>query len=220
MSKIQSTTLSLIRHGQVHNPEKVIYGRLPGFGLSDLGKRQVEGAADYLKNAAITAVYSSPLLRARQTAEIVLKYHPDLSVQIAEPINEVSFRFEGQPMENMADRNWDLYTGVSAEYEQPGDVVARVTQFLATLRCSHPGQHIALVTHGDVIAFTILWYNNRELIPQNKHSLDTLGFADDYPSPASLFNIIYTTSDPAEKPRLEYVKPYDATLEDGGLSPR
>ncbi len=214
------TIISLIRHGQVHNPEKIIYGRLPGFGLSDLGKLQVEGTAQYLKNAPISAVYSSPLLRARQSAGILLKHHPDLVLQIAEPINEVRFLFEGQPMENMAERNWDLYTGVNAAFEQPSDVVARVTVFLSQLRDAHPGEHVVLVTHGDVIAFTVLWFSKCELIPQNKHTLDTLGFADDYPAPASVFNILYTSNDPGGKPTIEYIKPYDAALEDGGVSPR
>ncbi len=220
MSNTQPTIISLIRHGQVHNPQKVIYGRLPGFELSDLGKQQAEATADYLKHAALTAIYSSPLLRARQTAGIVRTYHPGIALQIAEQVNEVTFLFEGQPMANMADRNWDLYTGVGAEYEQPEDVVARVTPFLLTLRDTYPGQHLAIVSHGDVIAFTLLWFNNRELIPQNKHTLDTFGFSDDYPAPASISNLIYYSSDPAEKPRLQYVKPYGETLEDWGASPR
>ena len=220
MAKNKTTTISFIRHGQVHNPEKVIYGRLPGFGLSDLGVRQVEGTASFLDKVELAAIYSSPLLRARQTADIILQYHQELSVKIANSINEVRFQFEGQPMANMADRNWDLYTGVSDEFEQPEDIIARVKPFLFSLRNTYPAQHVALVTHGDVIAFTLLWLSNRDLIPQNKHTLDTLGLSDDYPAPASITNLLYCTSDPAESPQLHYSKPYDASLEDQGTSPR
>jgi broad specificity phosphatase PhoE len=214
------TTISFIRHGQVYNPEKLIYGRLPGFGLSDMGKRQVEGTADYLKQISLAAIYSSPLLRARQTADLIHHYHRQLSIKTASPINEVRFQFEGQPMENMKARNWDLYTGVSPDFEQPIDIVNRVKPFLYDLREQYPGKHIALVTHGDVIAFTLLWLYKRALIPQNKHTLDSIGLADDYPAPASITNLIYSTSSRGEIPRLQYVKPYDASLEDQGVSPR
>lgn len=220
MSDNKTTTISFIRHGQVYNPEKVIYGRLPGFGLSGLGKSQAEGTAEYLKNTSLTAIYSSPLLRARQTAEIIGKHHPHIKVQTTESINEVMFEFEGQPMANMASRNWDLYTGTKAPYEQPTDILNRIKPFLNTLRDAYPGQHIALVTHGDVIAFTLLWINDCALIPQNKHSLDNFGIVDDYPAPASLSTLIYKSRESEEKPVLQYVKPYDTNLEDRGVSPR
>ncbi len=106
MSDNQQTTISLIRHGQVYNPGRVIYGRLPGFGLSNVGKRQVESTAEYLRLTNLAVIYSSPLLRARETADIIQQFHKDQSVMIADPINEVRFQFEGQPMDNMADRNW------------------------------------------------------------------------------------------------------------------
>ena len=65
------TKISLIRHGLVHNPAEVYYGRLPGFGLAELGRAQAAAAGDYLAGAGIVAVYHSPMLRAFQTAEIV-----------------------------------------------------------------------------------------------------------------------------------------------------
>ena len=220
MSDNQQTTISLIRHGQVYNPGRVIYGRLPGFGLSNMGKRQVESTAEYLRLTNLAVIYSSPLLRARETADIIQQFHKDQSVMIADPINEVRFQFEGQPMDNMADRNWDLYTGTSDEFEKPGDIINRVQPFLYSLRHKYSGQQLALITHGDVIAFTLLWVYNRELLPQNKHTLDTLGINDDYPAPASITNLIYSLGDPSATPQLEYIKPYDASLEDQGVSPR
>ncbi|MDF1513815.1 MAG: histidine phosphatase family protein [Anaerolineae bacterium] len=217
---MSSTIITIIRHGQVHNPQSVVYGRLPGFGLSDFGKRQVESASLHCQRMNFTALYSSPMLRARETAEIIGYYHPHLEVNIAEAINEVVFKFEGEPMDNLSSRGWDLYTGVGSGYEQPGDIILRVKPFLDTLRERHQNEHIALVTHGDVIAFTILWISGRELTPKNKHTLDTLGFEDDYPAPASLTHLTYSTIDPDEKPLINYVKPYDAFLDDRGVSPR
>ncbi|MEI7655913.1 MAG: histidine phosphatase family protein [Actinomycetes bacterium] len=58
----------LLRHGEVHNPEKVLYGRLPGYFLSDLGQQMARMAADAVAHRDITVVTSSPLERAVQTA--------------------------------------------------------------------------------------------------------------------------------------------------------
>lgn len=63
-----TTSVHLLRHGEVHNPDRVLYGRLPGFGLSELGVAQAELAAKYLAQRPIGHLVSSPLERARQTA--------------------------------------------------------------------------------------------------------------------------------------------------------
>ena len=67
-----ATTLYLVRHGEVHNPEGVIYGRLPGYGLSERGRRQIEAAAQALApRGPFAALYASPLQRARESAAIL-----------------------------------------------------------------------------------------------------------------------------------------------------
>lgn len=58
----------LVRHGEVFNPDRVLYGRLPGFHLSDLGVRQAQAAADWLAARDIGYLAASPLERAQQTA--------------------------------------------------------------------------------------------------------------------------------------------------------
>lgn len=63
------TTIHLLRHGEVFNPDKVLYGRLPGFRLSAAGEEMARMAAAWFVGRDVTAVYSSPLERARQTAE-------------------------------------------------------------------------------------------------------------------------------------------------------
>jgi broad specificity phosphatase PhoE len=63
-----AVTVHLLRHGEVHNPERLLYGRLPGFRLSELGERQAQAAADWLAQRDIGYLVSSPLERARQTA--------------------------------------------------------------------------------------------------------------------------------------------------------
>ena len=62
------TTLHLLRHGEVHNPTGVLYGRLPGYGLSERGRQMAERIASHVAGRDITAVIASPLQRAQETA--------------------------------------------------------------------------------------------------------------------------------------------------------
>lgn len=99
MTRIPATTLiSLVRHGEVANPEQVYYGRLPGFALSELGRRQATMAGQYLHPLSPSTIYHSPLLRARQTAELIAD---NLSgeVQVAECAHliEIHSPFDGRP---------------------------------------------------------------------------------------------------------------------------
>lgn len=70
---MRTTFVHLVRHGEVHNPERVSYGRLPGFPLSAEGRAQAQVAARYLRETGgrVTRLVSSPLERARESAGIV-----------------------------------------------------------------------------------------------------------------------------------------------------
>lgn len=82
----------LIRHGEVHNPESVLYGRLPGFGLSDQGRIMADRAAKFLheNDIQVSRIISSPLQRTKESAEPVAKlYGLDIEedVRLIEPWN-------------------------------------------------------------------------------------------------------------------------------------
>ncbi len=62
------TVVHLLRHGEVHNPQKILYGRLPGYRLSDAGRAMAEGIADHLAGSDITYLAASSLTRAQETA--------------------------------------------------------------------------------------------------------------------------------------------------------
>jgi broad specificity phosphatase PhoE len=62
------TTVHVLRHGEVYNPSKVLYGRLPDFHLSELGRQMAKAAAEALKDRDVTYVEASPLERAQETA--------------------------------------------------------------------------------------------------------------------------------------------------------
>lgn len=70
-----NATIHLVRHGEVENPKGIIYGRLPGFHLSERGQRQAAAAADHLADRDISAVWASPLERAQETAKAIASRH-------------------------------------------------------------------------------------------------------------------------------------------------
>lgn len=86
----------LLRHGHVHNPDGVLYGRLPEFRLSDAGQAMAAAAAEHLKSAGhdVARVVSSPLLRARQTAQHVADAF-GLDVEVDERVIEAGNAYEG-----------------------------------------------------------------------------------------------------------------------------
>ena len=63
-----ATVVHFVRHGLVHNPEGILYGRLPGFHLSAAGRAMAERVAEVLADQPIGVLFSSPLERARETA--------------------------------------------------------------------------------------------------------------------------------------------------------
>jgi broad specificity phosphatase PhoE len=89
--------IHLVRHGEVHNPEGVLYGRLPNFGLSDLGHKMAAEAANQLQNSGrkITALYCSPLQRTRESANPIAKAF-GLTAIIDEKFIEPHNIFEGK----------------------------------------------------------------------------------------------------------------------------
>jgi len=84
----------LVRHGEVDNPGGVLYGRLPGFRLSEAGRLMAKAAADYLAGRDVTVLKSSPLERAVETAEpIAAEFR--LPVESDERLIEPWNHFEG-----------------------------------------------------------------------------------------------------------------------------
>jgi broad specificity phosphatase PhoE len=88
-------TVHLLRHGEVYNPDRVLYGRLPGFRLSELGERQALAAAEWLAQRDVGYLVSSPLERAQQTAEPVAKAL-GLDVAIDERLIEADNHLQGR----------------------------------------------------------------------------------------------------------------------------
>lgn len=93
------STVHLLRHGEVFNPDRMLYGRIPGFGLSDLGFQMADGAGEYFaKRQAdggnVVRLVASPLLRAQQTAAPTSKAL-DLQIHTDERVIEAGNKLEG-----------------------------------------------------------------------------------------------------------------------------
>lgn len=86
--------LHFVRHGEVHNPERILYGRLEGYGLSDRGEQMAARSASALATRPIAKIYSSPLQRAQESAA-PLADELGLPVEIDERLNEGLNFFEG-----------------------------------------------------------------------------------------------------------------------------
>lgn len=89
--------IHLVRHGEVHNPEGVLYGRIPHFHLSERGHQMAKATADELKakQTPVRALYSSPLLRTRESAQPIqaaFNIEPKADSRFIEPTNV----FEGR----------------------------------------------------------------------------------------------------------------------------
>src|SRR5260221_10448635 len=105
-----STTVWLARHGEAHNPGALLYGRLPRVRLTPEGRRQAQALADFLAPRPLAAIYSSPMLRARRTAEAVLAQRSDLTrIRIDSDLQEVRTGWEGQPLNTLERIDWDFY---------------------------------------------------------------------------------------------------------------
>lgn len=199
--------IHLIRHGEVYNPDKILYGRLPRFRLNQNGRRQARAAGTHLNDYPIDALFSSPMLRARQTAREIVRHHPYLKLRISELINEACTSFEGRPGAEIDARNGDVYTGGNACSEQPQDIVDRTRRFIHRVGKQYTGGQVAAVTHGDVITFTVLWAMGFELTPKNKTRLLSAGYPDAYPAHTSITTLTYKNGRPEEKPCMSYCVP-------------
>ncbi|MCX8042598.1 MAG: histidine phosphatase family protein, partial [Desulfobacterota bacterium] len=198
------TTILLIRHAHVENPHRILYGRLPRFRLSALGREQAQHTARLLHHIPLAAVFSSPLLRCRQTAREILAFHPDLRLQISTRMTEVHTPYQGMPAAVVESRGGDVYTDAPTGYEQPADIVRRARSFLTSVRKHYTAACVAAVTHGDVIAFVALWACGFALTPANKLRLGRIGIFDAYPAHGSITMLTYHTDDPNERPQVTY----------------
>jgi broad specificity phosphatase PhoE len=168
-----TTTVHLVRHGEVFNPRGVLYGRLPDFHLSDRGRQMAEVVADHLAGRDIAAVISSPLERAQETAGPIAQRH-GLPIGTNEDLIEAGNYFQGLSF-GVGDgslrhpRHWPhLVNPFRPSWGEPYvHIVARmmraVTAALATARSAGSGREVVLVSHQLPVWETRLHLEHRRL---------------------------------------------------------
>lgn len=198
-----ATQIHFVRHGAVHNPQKLYYGRLPGFPLSDKGRRQAQAAAEALRHRPLAAMFSSPQQRAMETAEIIASHH-GLKVRTSTLLNEIYTPHQGRPESKMAQLNWDVYAGNEPPYESPTDVLRRIQQFIAEVRDKHAGRDTIAVTHGDPIAFLVLWTRGRPWTAEDRFPLYR-----DWLATGAIATLVYKTENKDKVPTVECSRPHE-----------
>ena len=160
---MKPTTLFFLRHGEVHNPQDIVYARLPRFRLSERGRQEAETTAKFLRRERLSAIYASPMLRARQTARIVRAHHPAAPLHISKHLLEIKTSYQGAPRSEMIKIDWDFYNHRKPGDESLADILARLqTQLQVTLK-RHPGEKVMWVAHGDPVIIFTLWGQGRPL---------------------------------------------------------
>ncbi|MDR1768220.1 MAG: histidine phosphatase family protein [Propionibacteriaceae bacterium] len=90
------SVVHLVRHGQVDNPGGVLYGRLPGFHLSDLGRQMAQAVGRYFADFDLSYLVCSPLERAQETMAPIAANHPGLEIHTDPRVTEAANLFQGQ----------------------------------------------------------------------------------------------------------------------------
>jgi broad specificity phosphatase PhoE len=163
------TTVHLLRHGEVYNPQGVLYGRLPGYFLSDLGLEMADRAASALANRDIAAVISSPMERAQQTAAPIAKTHR-VEIVTNSDLIEAENIFEGKRV-SVGDgvlkqpKTWrHLWNPFKPSWGEPYDTVAtRMSAAIESARAQAQGREAVLVSHQLPIWIARLAAENRRL---------------------------------------------------------
>ena len=187
----EQTIVHLLRHGEVYNPEKVLYGRLPDFHLSELGREMAERIGEVLERRDITVITSSPLDRAQETAA-PLAARKGIVVGTDERLIEADNIFEGQRVA-VGDgvlrqpKTWrHLYNPFKPSWGEPYvDVAARMRGAVQAARQAARGHEAVLVSHQLPVWVARLDAENRRFVhdPRSRQcnlaSLTSLTFDGD-----------------------------------------
>lgn len=168
------TRVIFVRHGNVHNPRNVIYGRLPRMRLSEAGHREMQQTGASLADLPVAAIYTSPLLRARQSAQHIAARHPRSALRRCADLIEVGTSWQGES--NKAVREipgFSYYDPLKGEGDETIlDVFTRMNRALDTVLRRHPGQTSVCVSHGDPIKILWIAYSGRSLTADEVRSPD------------------------------------------------
>jgi broad specificity phosphatase PhoE len=204
------TVVHLLRHGEVHNPDRLLYGRLPGFRLSALGEAQAKVAAEYLASRPVGYLVSSPLERAQQTAA-PLAAGLGLTVAIDERLIEADNRLQGRSVAGgkglFTDvSNWKYFTNpVRPSWGEPYAQIA--TRVLAAARAARD----ATPEGGEAVCVS----HQLPIVCARRAAEDKHLFHDPRRRQCSLASVTSLTFDGDRIVRVDYAEPAAGVLPEG-----
>jgi broad specificity phosphatase PhoE len=154
-----STRIFVVRHADVENPHRVLYGHLPGFELSALGRIQAAALGERLSAEDVRRIVHSPLTRAVETATIINRNLPQPVAMESEPeLREAEFSryLQGVPYWQVPIRRplWIVHKarrGIVPGDESIEDLGGRVLKVVKRIAGEHPGESSVVVSHADPI---------------------------------------------------------------------
>lgn len=175
----------LIRHADVENPKRLLYGHLDGFALSALGRTQAAAVGDRLRQENLALIVHSPLARATETAQIINSRLPSpVEMEVEPELREAEFSryLQGLPYWQIPIKRplWFVHKmrrGIVPGDESIDRMGERVLDVLRRMGRDHPGQNVAIVSHADPLqaAWIVLDgrpHNEREMY---RKSIDKAG---------------------------------------------
>jgi len=145
--------IHFIRHGEVHNPEKILYGLQPGWKLSERGNQMAQVIAQWSKNLNLGAIHASPLQRAQETVAPIIEAH-NLKLTTDKNLIEAGNIFEGKKFELGSGvlkhpKAWRyLYNPWRPSWGEPyKEQISRMQSAIEAARASANGKDALVVSH-------------------------------------------------------------------------
>lgn len=159
------TTFFLIRHASCNGLGQTLWGRTSGICLNENGEMQAQRLADRFQNMTLDAIYSSPLERALQTAEVLAR-KMKLEVKQSAAANEINFGdWTGKSFDELSSQErWRRFNSHRSMTTIPGgesflEVQNRIVKEIDTLALQHGNARIAIVSHADVIRAAVAYFS-------------------------------------------------------------
>lgn len=203
MTTHRTTTIYFVRHGEYENPDKIVAWRLPGFPLSDQGRKDIEKLGKYFIDKNIEVIYSSPILRTKQSADILGKI---LGLKIMEnPLIQEIYT----PMQDQRVTYKELFKKRTIPYgeefhiqnkgENFEEIFNRVNKLVNQVLVEYKDKNIIFVSHGDPIM--IFWYKMLGKVFGFEELLD----GDDYIPKSGIIKFVFDNSKFIRSERIDII---------------
>lgn len=174
-----STLILLIRHGATPTTGQVLPGRAPGLHLSDAGQEQADEVAQRLEGLPLTAIYSSPMERAQETARPTAE-HFGLQLQVMEAFMECEFgSWTGEKLSDLYKLpEWKTVQQTPSQFRFPGgesfpEMQERMVVGVEEIAARHPGEVVAVFSHADPLKAVVAHLGGTPLDSFQRISIDT-----------------------------------------------